>query len=288
MSRFSRSLALAKASTTLLMADKQLLLFTALSAVFTLIAAIIFALPGAVIMFAGRSAEDGSNGSMPPATIVLMFAFYLAVSFVTIFFNTALIGCALDRMRGGNATFWDGFDIAMRNVGHIFVYALITATVGIAIRALESRFRLIGRLVGGLLNGAWAIVTFLVIPVMVAEGVDPLAAIKRSGQLLRQTWGEQIIGNAGIGLVFFLLSLVAAIPVVLGLIAGTAAAVIAGFVIAAIYLCAVFLVSASVSQIYRAAVYLYTQGGSVTAPFEGWMLSDAFRSKQTNSPSGEI
>jgi len=288
MGRFARSLALARASTAILMGDKELLLFTALSVVFTAVAAIVLALPGAMLMLGQRGAEGGTSGSMPPATLALWFAFYVAVSFITIFFNTALIGCALDRMRGGKATFWDGFEIASANVGHIFVYALISATVGILLRGLEGRFRLVGRLLGGLLNGAWAVVTYLVIPVMVAEGVDPFAAIKRSGQLLRQTWGEQIIGNTGIGLVFFLLALPAAIPLFVAMMVSTIWALVAGVAIAGVYLAVVFLVSASVSQIYRAAVYLYAQGGSLTVPFEGWMLSDAFRAKQGDGLAGDI
>jgi len=289
MGRFARSLALARASMAILMGDKELLLFTVLSVVFTAIAAIVLALPGAMIMISQQNGTVGGGNTMPPLpTFVLWFAFYLVVSFVTIFFNTALIGCALDRMRGGKATFWDGFAIASHNVGHIFAYAVITATVGMVIRAIEGRFRFAGQLLGGLLNGAWAVVTFLVIPVMVAEGVNPFAAIERSGQLLRKTWGEQIIGNTGIGLIVFLLALPAAIPLFLATMVSTAWALVAGVAVAGVYLAVVFLVSASVSQIYRAAIYLYAEGGSLTAPFESWMLSDAFRSKQANGAAADV
>ena len=54
---------------------------------------------------------------------------------------------------------------------------------------------------------AWSVATFLVVPVLVVEKVGPLDAIKRSASLLRKTWGEQLVGNFGIGLVFGLLVL---------------------------------------------------------------------------------
>ena len=40
---------------------------------------------------------------------------------------------------------------------------------------------------------------------LVVEGVGPLEAVKRSASLLKKTWGEQIVGNFSIGVVFGLL-----------------------------------------------------------------------------------
>ena len=39
-----------------------------------------------------------------------------------------------------------------------------------------------------------------------AEGVGPMDAVKRSSAYLRKTWGEQIVGTAGMGAVFGLIS----------------------------------------------------------------------------------
>jgi len=54
---------------------------------------------------------------------------------------------------------------------------------------------------------AWNLATFLVVPVLVAEEVGPFEAVKRSAQLLKRTWGEQIVGNLSIGGIFGLLTL---------------------------------------------------------------------------------
>lgn len=280
MGKFARSLALVKASWQVLMADKKLAIFTALGALCTLAAALVFAVPAIAIEVFRRSSEVVDSNAPSPIAVVLFLAFYFVMSFITIYFNTALVGTALNRMRGGQATVRDGFEIAARNLGRIVVYAFISATVGILLHAIEERFKLVGQLVGSLAGAAWSIVTFLVIPVMVAEEVSPIDAIKRSGQLLRQTWGEQVIGNAGIGVVFGLLSLLAFLPVALGFAAQSVWALGAGIAIAALYLAVIFLVASSLSQIYRTAVYIYADSGSIPSQFEGWMLQDAFRDKK--------
>jgi hypothetical protein len=39
-------------------------------------------------------------------------------------------------------------------------------------------------------------VTFLAIPIVVLEGRGPFASLKRSGVLLRATWGENVAAQA--------------------------------------------------------------------------------------------
>ncbi len=271
---------MAKASWQVLVSDRELTIFTALGALFTLIAAALFAFPAIALVIATNGSQPGRGNSISPAEVLLLFAFYLVISFITVFFNTALIGAALQRLRGEHPSVHDGFQIAIDNLGHIFVFALISATVGVILALIEEKFKFVGQIVASIAGGAWGIVTFLVIPVMVAEGCGPFTAIKRSGQLLRQTWGEQIAGSAGIGFIFFLLALLAVIPIGLGVLAHNAIALLAGIAIGVIYLGIVFLISSALNQIFRAAVYLYTQTGTVPAQFEGWMLKDAFKAKK--------
>ena len=41
---------------------------------------------------------------------------------------------------------------------------------------------------------------------LVVEKVGPMDAVKRSAALLKDTWGEQIAGNLGVGLFFGLIT----------------------------------------------------------------------------------
>src|SRR4029077_16698349 len=79
-------------------------------------------------------------------------------------------------------------------------WAIVSATVSIILRQIEERAGIVGAIVGSIAGLAWSLVTFLVLPVLVVEGLGPIAAVKRSGSLFKKTWGEQVIANFGISL----------------------------------------------------------------------------------------
>jgi len=208
--RLQNSWELAKASFAVLRADKELVLFPLASTIATIIVMIVFAVPMVVAGVFDKVADSGEPGV---AGYVIGFLFYLTMYFVVIFANSALVGAAMIRLRGGDPTLGDGFRIAMAHVGQIFGYALISATVGLLLRALRERGGIAGQIVAWFGNMAWSLATYLVIPVLVVEDVGPVEAIRRSASLLKRTWGEQIAGNFSIGLVFALLSLLAVLVV---------------------------------------------------------------------------
>jgi hypothetical protein len=286
MGRIGRSFALAKASGAVLLSDKGMLGYMGLSAVFTGIALVIFAFPGIALALTKQSGDNGSSQATGPWGFLLLFLFYLLMSFISLFFNTALVAAALQRLRGREATFGYGMQIALHNIGHIFGFALISATVGVVLAIIEERFELVGQIVASIVGGAWAIVTFLVVPVMVAEGLDPFSGIKRSAQLLRKTWGEQIIGSGGIALVLFLFALVGVMPIVLTAVTGVGAVIAAGIALAVIYWAILFLVGSALNGIFRAAVYLYAETGQTPSQFDPGLLQDAFRPKTQPGTGG--
>ena len=281
--RFARSWSLMKASAEVLRSDKSLLMFPLASSICCLLVAASFLIPIiAALVSAGDVVEHGHRMSV--GGYVLLFLFYLAQYFVIIFFNTALAGAALARLRGEPASFGEGMAIARSRIVNIFGYALIAATVGLVLRALQERLGLIGRLVAGFLGLAWTVATFLVVPVLASQDVGPTEAISRSVELLKRTWGENIIGNAGIGVVFGLLMFVA-IVLAACLIGGAFAtqsitAIIAAIVIVVVGLTLLGLIQASLQGIYAAALYRYAEEGEVGYGFDQAMLEQAFKPKK--------
>jgi hypothetical protein len=243
---------------------------------------IVFAIP---TFFAGVFDSISNNGSPGVAGYVIAFLFYLTMYFVVIFSNTALVGAAMIRLRGGDPTLQDGFQIAMDHLPQIFGYALISATVGIVMRWLRERGGLLGAVVSWLGELAWNIATYLVVPVLVVENVGPVDAIKRSASLLKKTWGEQIIGSFSIGLVFGLITLAALVVVgiPLFLLAATTGSVV--MIVLAIGICvllvmAISLLASTLQGIYVAALYRYAVEGEVNPQyFRPELVQGAFRHK---------
>src|SRR2546421_7526637 len=145
---------------------------------------------------------------------------YFVTFFVSIYFNAAVMGAAMIRLNGGDPTISDGLKVARENVRRIAGWALVSATVGLILRAIAERFGFLGRIIAGALGAAWGIVTYLVVPVLIFEKIGPWAAVKRSGSLLRQTWGEAAGGYLSLGGIIVLLALPALLVPLLGFAIG--------------------------------------------------------------------
>lgn len=281
--RFSRSWALIKASASVLKQDKELLVFPLLSAISVVLVAACFILPLFGLGALDGLTDDGGEG-VTPLAYGLAFLFYLAQYFVIFFFNTALVGAAMIRLDGGDPTVRDGLRIASGKLGPIFGYAVIAATVGMLLRALQERAGWIGRWVAGLIGMAWTVASFLVVPILVTRNVGPIEAVKESALLLKRTWGENVIGQGGIGLVFGLIN-VLVVGLGIGLIfaaAMTKTAIVIGLAVAALVIALVLsaLIQAALSGIYSAALYRFASGEGETQGFDSNLLSQAFAPKR--------
>jgi hypothetical protein len=277
--RISRSWGLIRASAGVLAKDKELLVFPLLSAVCTLVVAAAFLLPAF-----GLGALDGlGERGVPAGAYLLAFLFYLTQYFVIFFFNSALVGAAMIRLDGGDPSVRDGLRIAAGKALPILGYAAIAATVGMVLRAIQERAGFVGKLVAGVLGVAWTLASFLVVPVLVARDIGPIDAVKESARLLKKTWGENLIGQGGVGLVFALvfigLAVVGAAAIVAAAATGNATLIV---LVAVLLVCALLLAGltqAALSGIYSAALYRYAMGAGDSAGFDARLLERAFRTK---------
>jgi hypothetical protein len=272
-----RSIDLAKASLAVLRSDKELLLFPLVSFIALIVVTISFAVPAVLT----GAINNVGNGELDPVTIALAFAFYL-VSYTVIFFNTALVGAAMIRLDGGDPTLGDGFRIAFSRLPQIVGYALIAATVGLILRWISDRAGIVGQIVAGIIGFGWSLATFLVVPVLVVERVGPIDAVKRSGSLLRRTWGEQIVGNVGIGLIFGLLAFAVILFGGFGLYFLAQVSIelmLVGLVALVLVVGIIALVGAAVSGIFVASLYRYATRGDAGQMFPAETLATAFRPK---------
>jgi Family of unknown function (DUF6159) len=273
--KFSRSWALVKASATVLRSDKELLVFPVISGIASLLVVATFALP----VFSLRLFEDG----LGPMGYVLGFLFYLCQYFVIFFFNSALVGAAMIRLNGGDPTVGDGLRIARERMLPILGYAAIAATVGLVLQALKDKDNnFIVRMIASALGTAWTVASFLVVPVLVANNIGPIDAIKQSIGLLKRTWGENVVGQMGIGFVFgFIMLAVVIIGAGLSVFGFSASLYLGGMFVAITILAAlaVGIIQSALSGVYAAALYRFANDGVVPQGFEGMALEHAFKHK---------
>ena len=279
--KFSRSWSLIKASASVLRSDSELLVFPLLSSVAALLVLITFV--GPVVLLQGVDPRAAGYEEMSWPMLVWMFGFYLVNYFVIFFFNSALVGAAMIRLDGGNPSVADGLRIAMSRVGMIFGYAAIAATVGLVLQMVRERSGALGRWISGLLGMAWTVATFLVVPVLVSQRIGPVDALKESAKLLRKTWGENLIGNGGIGVVgglaVFGTIIVGVAASALAFVSGMMALGVVCVVMTVLAVLVIGLIQSALSAIYSAVLYCYASGASLPPPFEPKLLEQAFASR---------
>ncbi len=277
--RLTRSWQLVKASAAVLKQDRKLLLFPLVSSMAMLAVLASFAIPVmGWVVFGSRSGQTSAASSS--TFYAIGFLFYLTQYFVIFFFNAALVGAAMIRLDGGTPTLSDGLRLAASKWTSILGYAAIAATVGVLLRAVAERVGFLGRIIVGLLGAGWTVATYLVVPVLVARDVGPVEAVKESTLILKRTWGENLVGQAGLGVAF---SLIQVFVVTLGVAlivtaaaGGSAILIVLSLVLTIGAVLLSFLVQGALSGIYAAALYRFATQNGNSQGFDTDALRGAF------------
>jgi len=263
------------ASWRVLKQEKMLLLFPILSGIACMLVTASFIVP---IVASDAWMPPDPDQATPIQQAVyygVAFLFYFCNYFVITFFNSAVVGAAVMRLSGQDPTLGDALGSATRRLPQIFGWALVAATVGIILRVIEDRSEKVGQIVAALLGTAWNITTFLVVPVLVIEGKGPIEAFKTSTGLLRKTWGQQLAGNFGFGIIFFLLMLPAAGIVMAAFAFAPPEVGLVVLALAVLYVLVMLVVQSALQAIFQAAVYVYASHGTEPEAFGHGVLSHA-------------
>jgi hypothetical protein len=283
MSKFSRSWQLVKQSFAILRSDKQMMLFPVFSALSCFVLTAIIATGGAFMLLPARAAAlaagEQFRPNQSPMFLIGLFTLYVVNYFVIVFFNVALVGVANSRLMGGTWTFRDGIDLAWARKGTILQWALVAATVGVILRTLEERLGLIGRLTMRMIGIAWALACYFVVPVLAFEDLTPIAAVKRSAKLFRDTWGEKVIGGFSLSLVSLVLMLPGIGLVIVAAILGGLNGLVFGLVVMFLYFLLLSVFMSAVGGIFNAALYRYACFKQAPAGFSQELIASAWAPK---------
>lgn len=229
----------------------------------------------------------------------LAIGFYLlvllAITYVGTLFNGALVAGALQRFRGNKPSVSSALAASSRRAGSLMTFGLFSATIGTLLRIGEERIPIISQILSWAAGAAWAVVSMFAVPVIVSsqKRVGPIAATKKSFEVIRKTWGENIILMGGIGLLaiisiaiyFAVGALITAGVGALLQSSGVSQSVMASaFEIGAIIAIAIFLlimlILTVLSAIVKAAVYHYATTGQAPELFERDIVRACFTPKK--------
>ncbi len=277
MGRIGRGWQLTKVAYGVIRKDKELLLFPFLG---LLISGLMWGLFIASIFFLDIAFFQQIQGEYPIVYYLLYFLFYLLTAFIAVYFQAAVVGSAFIRLEGGSPTVGDAFRAANKHVGKLFLWAMVSATVGLILRAIRERAGFIGQIIAGALGIAWALASYMAIPVVVAEGMGPWTALKRSASLFRKTWGETLVGGLGLGLILLGLFLLGLLPLAAGIYLLMQGLTLWGFVflgVAAVYWLIIGLLWGAAWAVLSAVLYRYAAHGKLAPGVTADVLQSAIR-----------
>ena len=264
---------MAKLGIAVVRADPELMVYTFLSALFSLVA-IGAAISGSVGLDAiatdPECVGEDCGSALAFAHMAIWFLFYMIVSIITVFWNAAIIASAYERLSSGtNPSFSYGIGQAIRCLPQILVWGVIAGTVGLFIQILEALahnddsplpLRIVAGLASFIIGIAWWIVTFFMIPMIVLERAGVLDSMGRSADLFKRTWGEDVTSHIGTGLLMFLTILVVT-GISVPLMYFGDFGIILGIVILAVGLLFTVLFFSTVESVNRASLFYYAKTG---------------------------
>ncbi len=128
---FSRSWALTKLSFSVILDDKELLIFPFLSAFFSLAVLVLFWLPLRLFLV------PGTEHSSATLWVGLFFLYFFLTLFST-FFSVCAVHIIKKRLEGGREGLSESFSFAFSKINLILSWSLVSATISVLLRLLES------------------------------------------------------------------------------------------------------------------------------------------------------
>ena len=270
---------LSKLSFSVVKADPELLLYTFLSAMMVFVTIAAAAYPGYE-----AEIKEGSHWAMTdPVTnpetgeeerqatssyMAWIFLTYMVGSIIVVFWNSAIIVSAHERLTGGDPTIMTGIKAAFSRIHIIILWGIIAGTVGLLLRIARdaisnekapAALKILASIMLWIVEVAWWIYTFFIIPMIVLEKKGIREGLRDGRSLFGKTWGENITSGLGIGLITLF-------GIIVSLLIGYLIFMIspiAGIVIAAALIGILILWANTAEVVVVSALYEYAKTGKM-------------------------
>ena len=282
MGKFKTSKEIIKSSWAILNQGKEIMLFPIVSTIVSLVALAFFiSLYFLFATFSMTGLSQVTSDKIGVGPYIGIFVFYLVMFFIVNFFQAGMFIIVYGRFSGQNLSFSDGMRGAINNIGKIFSWSLISATVGVILDMIASRSKIIGRIVASILGAAWNIMTYFSLPSLIIGQKSIKESFKESASMIRKTWGEVFIVNVGAGLIFGLILLFVLCFCILAVILVPKMPMIITILILFIILTVIIsVVSVTLNTIFKLALYVYASTGQVPQGFSSELIQSAIKTNR--------
>lgn len=256
--KISTSYKLVKIAFGIIMQEKELLGYTLLS----VLCSVLILLTFAGIAYPYQEQLSQLTNWEPYWMYIGLFIYYLILSFITFFFNTAVITSVTRIIRWEWNKFGDGIKDSMNNLGKIFQWALVAATVSLIIKIFQDKFKdsAIAQIIIWGAWAAWSIMTFFAFPLMILRGMWVKDSIKESASLFKKTWWERAVIAVWVWLFWFLIILgIIAISIIIMIWVN----ILVWIAILVLWIFGVFIFSSLSDVVIKTIIFDYANTGKV-------------------------
>ncbi len=237
------------------------------------------------------SQQAGEEPTMSAGMLFYIFAVSFVATASSIYANFAVLNTMRVRLDGGDATFMDSVKAANGRLGDIMKWSLVVTSVGLVLHAIESACQrlggigsLIARGLAALMGGAWNVVSFMVVPAMVMDGVGPKEGLERSVGALKKSWGEGLTAHVSLGFV----TIMAMLPFFAMVFMAVGAIAMAGetggsmwyggglLCLSVVYILVTTLLLSVARVLFSGALYRFATTGKIGDEYDDDLVSGAF------------
>jgi len=260
---------LSKLSFSVIKADPEILVyvllmgFMSLATLSAMNAPFILELEWAVVM------DSAETPGLTNAGMAWYFAFYMLLSIIVVFWNSAIVANSHMRLSGGEPTFVYGVKKAFSKIHLIVIWGAISGTVGLILKLVRNTnsrevknpgLQILIMILAWMFEVAWWIMTFFMIPLIVIEGKSIRESMKDGKEMMTKTWGTNIASGLGIEFIGFCFIILA---VLTGIVIGTGLGVLPGIVVGVFGVALTLMWVTAASTVSISALYVFAKTGEM-------------------------
>ena len=266
---------LSKLSFSVIKADPELLVYVLLMGIMSV--ATLSAMNAPFILEMEWALELGIDATTNEEVVIGLsnagmawyFAFYMLLSIIVVFWNSAIIANSHMRLSGGDPTFVYGVKKAFSRIHLIVIWGMISGTVGLLLKLIRNTnsrevknpgLQIMVAIISFIFEVAWWIMTFFMIPLMVVEGRSIRESMKEGKEMMTRTFGTNIASGLGIQFIGFCFG---ALAVLLGIGVGMGLGVIPGIVVGGIGVALTIMWVTAAETVSVSALYVFAKTGEM-------------------------